>query len=145
MTFTNDFLQRGAERTAQQGLPGEVSGSGVKGCAVGTKVLWQQLIKETRLNTETRPEYSCQAGRIQGGQGTRLGTGRDVRMAWIPFQHRDGYKCHTFPLHPHYSGPPRYFWYLCPTETTGTEEGIDRRKMKQRSNVRERRLQNLRA
>lgn len=68
-------MQRGTERTPQQGLPGQVSGSGVNGYGVGAKALWLQLIQDIMLNTEVRPEYSWQAGRIQGGEGSRLGAG----------------------------------------------------------------------
>lgn len=140
MTFTSNFMQQGTERTPQQGLPGHVSGSGVNGYGVGAKALWLKLIKEIMLNTEVRPEYSWQAGRIPGGEGTRLGAGRGVRIAWIPSQHMDVSECPYIPT---------VLVLPSVSETTGTPRtgggGVDRRKMKQRSNVRERRLQNLRA
>ena len=58
VTFTSNFMQRGTERTPQQGLPGQASGSGVNGYGVGAKAPWLQLIQETMLSTEVRPEYS---------------------------------------------------------------------------------------
>lgn len=66
-------MQRGTERTPQQGLPGQASGSGVNGYGVGAKAPWLQLIQETMLSTEVRPEYSWQAGRTQGAKGPGWG------------------------------------------------------------------------
>lgn len=68
MTFTSNFLQLGAGKT-QQGHPGQqVSGSRVKEYGGSAKSLWQQAMKESRLNTELRPEHEGQnPRRIEAG------------------------------------------------------------------------------
>lgn len=97
---------------------------------------------DTGDHAEYRGEARGQlAGREDpGGEGTRLGAGRAVRAAWMPCQHMDVSECPYIPtalVLPDVSETPG---------TPGTGGGgVDRRKMKQRSNVRERRLQNLRA
>lgn len=77
MTFTSNFLQLGAGKTQQGHLGQQVSGSRVKEYGGSAKSLWQQAMKESRLNTELRPEH-------EGRNPRRIEAGGQAEMSERP-------------------------------------------------------------
>lgn len=103
VTLSSNFRQPGAERTTQQGHPGQqVSGSEVEECGVGIRAQWQQPTKES--GWIWRRVRSEQVRMQLSDGGARLGAGQECQNGLDTFS---AYGCmwvKTVPLQLHYSG-----------------------------------------